>query len=450
MSRLFLLFLLYPLQCDTLETVARSQLQRFVERNCLVTSRDSNPDDQITSLLQKLEDAYWHENNIKIVLLEPDITSTESNNDVAVYPKIKQNRACLLAPFQPKPKPKVYTGPLQVPLLVHFINEHCGTFRTATGELNRIGRTRRAILDNLYEVKFPSERCKRISMPVTAGEFFSEYLSRSQPVIIEKAAANWTAMHKWTINYLRETFGHRKIHVKVAPHGEFEGCEDVSRWEDHGEFHVPDTVLEQLLYPDLVVVRPATIDILFSDFLDIVVGKVNAYRTNNVSAYLEYSSIREYMAELEDDIDEMAFVKRVLKRRHLNMWLSDGNTLGKLHFDPFDNLLCQLSGTKHVTLFEPYNNTRLYEAHIAEAKLGFNRQTASFRRKTLLDSTSMVMSPIDIRKPDLKRFPEFGKVARMECTIHAGDVLFMPAFWWHEVQSTPDQKEHRNMAVNYW
>lgn len=151
----------------------------------------------------------------------------------------------------------------------------------------------------------------------------------------------------------------------------------------------------------------------------------------------------------EDDM--MTVVKScVLKRRHLNIWLSNGNTLGKLHYDPFDNFLCQISGRKELFLYEPHQNSRLYEAHIQEASLAYNPVTKKFWRKELLESTSMVMSPVDILKPDYNRFPKFKEAQALNCTINEGDVLFMPSFWWHEVQSYPSENEPRNLAVNFW
>ena len=61
----------------------------------------------------------------------------------------------------------------------------------------------------------------------------------------------------------------------------------------------------------------------------------------------------------------------------------------------------------------------------------------------------MVMSPIDILRPDYENSPKFREVPGMSCTIHEGDVLYMPSFWWHEVQSVPS-KDKRNLAVNFW
>jgi jumonji domain-containing protein 7 len=79
----------------------------------------------------------------------------------------------------------------------------------------------------------------------------------------------------------------------------------------------------------------------FSEFLDLITWAAEQ-PARNVSAYLEYSSIPEYMPELKDDLSEFEFVRNRLTLRHLNIWLSDGNTLGRLHFDPFDNFLCQV------------------------------------------------------------------------------------------------------------
>ena len=110
----------------------------------------------------------------------------------------------------------------------------------------------------------------------------------------------------------------------------------------------------------------------------------------------------------------------------------------------------QISGKKQLFLYEPHENTRLYEAHIQEASLVYNPATKKFRRKRLLESTSMVMSPVDILEPDYNRFPKFKEARALNCTINEGDVLFMPSFWWHEVQSYPSEEEQRNLAVNFW
>jgi jumonji domain-containing protein 7 len=65
----------------------------------------------------------------------------------------------------------------------------------------------------------------------------------------------------------------------------------------------------------------------------------------------------------------------------------------------------------------------------------------------------MVMSPVDLRAPDLERYPLFASVRFLNCTVGRGEMLYLPAFWWHEVQSAPDIADPahpRNIGVNIW
>ena len=51
-------------------------------------------------------------------------------------------------------------------------------------------------------------------------------------------------------------------------------------------------------------------------------------------------------------------------------------------------------------MFEPHSNSMLYEAHIPQAMLSYDLKSKKFRRRKLEDSTSMVMSPVNILNPD--------------------------------------------------
>ncbi|CAG5116348.1 unnamed protein product [Candidula unifasciata] len=435
------------------------------------------------------------------------VAPEELINTVLIFKRSRQDRSCLLVPDDNFISPPVvaFRLPSQevqeefdqtLHRLTEFINGNCGTFRNADGFVNLKGIHRKDILDNLFSTSKSSsadkslkkcmdaskiinmcmlndntisesstpitiqthnkyldsgnnmEECERIEVPKTSN-FFHEYLSRSKPVIITGAARHWPAFQKWTNAFLKQNYGDRKVHIKITPDGQYEGVEPISLWKNHQNFSIPESVYRKLPYPDLVVVRPASMEIRFSEFIDFI-ENISLGLVKNMSAYLEYSSITNYFPELIEDIEEMPFFRNVLELKHLNIWLSDGNTLGKLHFDPFDNFLCQISGEKQVLLFDPHDNSRLYEGHIQEAMLTYNASENVFSREKLLESTSMVMSPVDLLHPDLQRFPKFSQVRPLNCTIQAGDVLFMPSFWWHEVQSRPSSLEHRNLAVNFW
>lgn len=73
-----------------------------------------------------------------------------------------------------------------------------------------------------------------------------------------------------------------------------------------------------------------------------------------------------------------------------------------------DNLLVQVVGRKRVVLFSPRDATNLY----------------------LVGDKSPVL---DIDTPNLDTYPKFACVRKYECYLEAGDVLFIPALWFHNV-----------------
>ena len=75
-----------------------------------------------------------------------------------------------------------------------------------------------------------------------------------------------------------------------------------------------------------------------------------------------------------------------------------------------DNLLVQVTGRKRVVLFSPQEVNNLY----------------------LSGDKSRVL---DIDTPDLTAYPRFAHATRHECLLKAGDVLFIPALWFHNVVS---------------
>ncbi|GLH09717.1 Hypoxia-inducible factor 1-alpha inhibitor [Gryllus bimaculatus] len=76
------------------------------------------------------------------------------------------------------------------------------------------------------------------------------------------------------------------------------------------------------------------------------------------------------------------------------------------HYDIMDNILIQICGKKRVTLFSPDDALNMY----------------------LVGDKSLV---IDIDNPDLNKYPRFRNVKRYECMMEPGDILFIPALWFH-------------------
>eukprot|EP00127_Corallochytrium_limacisporum_P005332 Clim_evm8s203 gene=Clim_evmTU8s203 len=281
--------------------------------------------------------------------------------------------------------------------------------------------------------------------------FVERFVLSYRPVIIKGAAKEWTAMSKWTKNYFAEHLGSREMMVKASPDGIFEGPEPLHMWNDAGEdaLKIPDYVREQLSVDDLVIVRPADHRISVSDFLN--------HRDPSVSFYLEYTGLKEAFPELLDDVGDFGLLDKNFNVTMTNLWFANGPTVGKMHFDAYENLLTQVTGTKLVHLIDAWHNEELYEGHVREAKVRLTRDAKSgqymFHRDILPQNTAMVMTPADMTKSEeaSRRFPLFEKALErmITCKIEAGDVLYVPAFYWHEIESSPNQ-DGINLAVNKW
>ena len=112
-----------------------------------------------------------------------------------------------------------------------------------------------------------------------------------------------------------------------------------------------------------------------------------------------------------------------------NMWVGNSAVVAP-HYDINDNLACVAAGSRKFTLFSPDQINNLYPG------------------PTLNTPAGVPVSLVDIRNPDLKQFPKYSQAldAGFEATLNAGDAIFIPALWWHGVESL----ETFNILVNYW
>ncbi|MBN3326292.1 JMJD7 protein, partial [Atractosteus spatula] len=53
--------------------------------------------------------------------------------------------------------------------------------------------------------------------------------------------------------------------------------------------------------------------------------------------------------------------------------------------------------------------------------------------------------PVDPLSPDYERYPEYRQARLLSCTVRAGEMLFLPALWFHHVRQS-----HGCIAVNFW
>jgi len=140
------------------------------------------------------------------------------------------------------------------------------------------------------------------------------------------------------------------------------------------------------------------------------------------------------------------------------IWMGKVNLPGKrpkvssTHYDPVDNLFLQLHGRKKFWLYHANFLAAIYPRYMrhkfaVDPDAGGGEQTG--------DSIQDNFSPLDPRKPDLDKFPRAVNAQPTMCSLKPGDVLFMPSFTWHNVESygEPDvdpKADHLVMGLNTW
>lgn len=273
--------------------------------------------------------------------------------------------------------------------------------------------------------------CPRVATPASPQAFLRDYVARGQPAVFAGAAAN--AAPSWTLDALATRFRDRRVGVKLAPEGYFEGVEPLAAWTGHDT--TPAAVRALLLDPELVVVRPAHATLGFTDFVD----HLQHPDRLNASLYLEYTALSELPGLAEEAWSPAPLTDSVLDLDSASIWIGDGRTVAGTHFDPYDNLMAVHTGAKTFVVAPP---GAAPEGHLREGHLQFHPDSGS-ARGSLTESTALVMAPTDLTSAAFT-----GPTAA--CEVGAGDVLFLPAFSWHEVHSRPDANGGGNIAVNYW
>ena len=112
------------------------------------------------------------------------------------------------------------------------------------------------------------------------------------------------------------------------------------------------------------------------------------------------------------------------------LWLGTASNVSS-HYDTFDNLACVVAGRRRFTLYAPELIDRLYPGPIDNTMAGATVSLAASAAEELR-----------------ARFPLFEEIRDQALTVEleAGDALYLPKLWWHQIEATAPL----NGLVNYW
>ncbi|KAG8389298.1 hypothetical protein BUALT_Bualt02G0214800 [Buddleja alternifolia] len=129
---------------------------------------------------------------------------------------------------------------------------------------------------------------------------------------------------------------------------------------------------------------------------------------------------------LREDIEKPAFLEGKILAA-VNLWMNNARTRSSTHYDPHHNLLCIISGYKQVILWPPSACPSLYPLP--------------------LYGEASNHSAIALENPDFSHYPRAKSIDEysQKVILHAGDALFIPEGWYHQVDS-----ESLTIAINFW
>ena len=95
-------------------------------------------------------------------------------------------------------------------------------------------------------------------------------------------------------------------------------------------------------------------------------------------------------------------------------WVGPAGTVTPLHCDYDDNIFAQVWGSKRIILSPPHHDAFLYPSEANAILFG---------------------SPFDPEAPDFDKFPLARQASMIECLVEPGDMLYVPAGWYHQVRA---------------
>jgi hypothetical protein len=145
----------------------------------------------------------------------------------------------------------------------------------------------------------------------------------------------------------------------------------------------------------------------FRDFLD-------AFKVEN-RTYHYYYSFSEPPGKLNDDIELPPIMDALFEIEKVTYWHGFG-TLTRPHTDAMENMMCVYEGYKNFTIVAPMDRKWIYA--------GTEGYPDNY-------------SPVEFVDPDYVKYPMFKNARVKMAHIRAGDCLYVPAYYWHQVGSSP-------------
>ncbi|KAG5145152.1 hypothetical protein AAZX31_11G087800 [Glycine max] len=281
-------------------------------------------------------------------------------------------------------------------------------------------------------------RVERLESPPTPVQFLRDFITPNKPCIISNAITHWPALSSWTNpSHLSQSLSGATVSVHLTPTGAADALAPLRSSLCFASAHVQR------------VPFPHALDLIsFSE-----PSKLVAYAQQQNDCFRsEYSS-------LADDCDpHFGWATEAIgsEPEAVNLWIGNQHSRTSFHKDHYENLYAVVTGEKHFLLLPPTDVHRLYIRDYPAATYSYSSDTGEFDLELEKPTRYVPWCSVDpypsleTMDNEMTKFPLYFNGPRpFECTVKAGEVLYLPSMWFHHVRQGVDDGG-LTIAVNYW
>eukprot|EP00268_Persea_americana_P043450 TRINITY_DN43682_c0_g1_i1.p1 TRINITY_DN43682_c0_g1~~TRINITY_DN43682_c0_g1_i1.p1 ORF type:complete len:392 (+),score=60.11 TRINITY_DN43682_c0_g1_i1:51-1226(+) len=315
---------------------------------------------------------------------------------------------------------------------------------------------------------------ERLESPPSPLQFLRQFVSPNRPCIISNATLHWPALSSWAADgggdeeYLSRALGRDcKVSVHLTPDGRADAIVPLTSSSPPLSVSTPDEDEDEEEDEDgytssLLCFASAHVERMpFSLALQHIANSGSPSSSSFVAYAQEQNDCfrSEYSALASDVESHIPWASEALGclPEAVNLWIGNHRSETSFHKDHYENLYAVISGEKHFLLLPPTDVHRMYILQYPAARYSFNQETGEFSLKLEKPLRYVPWSSVDpypssssIEQRQRSMFPRyFSGPKPFECTVKAGEILYLPSMWFHHVRQSPDSRG-RTIAINYW
>ena len=209
---------------------------------------------------------------------------------------------------------------------------------------------------------------------ISQEDFYTHYVKKQKPVVIEKLTKDWPAYTKWNLEYIKSIAGDKTVPLYDD--------RPVSYKDGFNEAHAK---------------------MKMSDYIDLLQSKPTNYRI------FLYNLMKEAPA-LQNDFKWPKIGLKLIKQLPM-LFFGGENSKVFMHYDiDYSNILhFHFHGKKQCILFSQEATPYLYK----------------------IPHSLISREDIDFENPDFEKFPALKKAKGFICNLNHGEMLYMPEGYWH-------------------